>query len=100
MTPDNQGSNGEGVGIQDAIAAYLMSETGMTIQPMVGNFTLIAEVVNPDNGQLYVTAIHAEDLPYWTEYGMLGLRMNDVATEWRSAGLIDYTENVDEGDDE
>ena len=99
MTPNDQGDNSEGVGIQDAIAAYLMAEAGMTIQPMVGNFTLIAEVVDPDTGQLHVTAIQAEELPFWTEYGMLGLRMNDVVTEWQSAGLADYIENIEEDDE-
>ncbi len=106
MKPIDQGDNGEGVGIQgegvgiqDAIAAYLVSEAGMDMHPMVGNFTLIAEVVDPDTGQLHVTAIQTEELPYWTEYGMLGLRMNDVATEWQSAGLADYIENIDEEDE-
>ncbi len=99
MTPNDQGDNSEGVGIQDAIAAYLMAEAGMTIQPMVGNFTLIAEVVDPDTGQLHVTTIQTEALPFWTEYGMLGLRMNDVATEWQSAGLADYIENIEEDDE-
>lgn len=94
----NEQATGDGAGIQDAIASYLVAETGMDIHPMVGNFTLICEIIDPDSGQLNLAAIQTVDLPAWVEYGMLGLRINEVAQGWNEAGLADYIGNIEEGE--
>ena len=81
--PNSQGIDAEGAGIKDAIAAFMVDTFDMDMQPMVGGFTLIAEVVDPDTGQTHCTAIQSKDLSLWSEYGLLALRLQEVAYKWQ-----------------
>ena len=84
--PNDQGIDAEGAGIKDAIAAFMVDTFDMDMQPMVGGFTLVAEVVDPDTGQLHATAIQSRDLSIWSEYGLLALRLQEVAHQWQMGG--------------
>lgn len=84
--PNDQGVDAEGAGIKDAIAAFMKSTFEMDMQPMVGGFTLVAEVIDPDTGQTHATAIQDGEMPLWTEYGLLALRLNEVAHQWQMGG--------------
>jgi len=82
--PNNQGIDAEGAGIKDAIAEFMIDTFDMDMAPMVGGFTLVAEIVDPDTGQVHATAIQSRDLSLWSEYGLLALRLQEVAMRWQA----------------
>ena len=84
--PDSRGVH-EGSDIKDAIAEFVYQASDMDMRPMVGGFTLVAEIIDPATGKPHLTAIQDAAMPLWVEYGALGLRLNEVAHEWMQAGM-------------
>lgn len=84
MKPDKQGVDAEGAGIKDAIAEFMADVFEMDMAPMVGGFTLVAEIIDPATGQIHATAIQDRELPLWNEYGLLALRLNEIVQEWEA----------------
>lgn len=68
--------------IQHAVGQYLKASDGLEMAPMVGNFILIAEIVDPDTGQMMLANVKADMMPIWTEHGMLSLRLRALEANY------------------
>ena len=87
MTTSDDSGTQDGSDIKDAIGEFIYLASEMTIRPMVGGFSLVVEILDPDTGQPHLTAIQDAEMPLWVEYGALGLRLNEIAAEWMQAGM-------------
>lgn len=83
--------------IQNAMATYLQETNELDMRPLVGNFIVIAEAVHPDTGVVMLSTIRSEDLPLWTEYGMLRMRENIL--EMAQTQAMYYDENHDHNEE-
>ena len=81
--------------IADAIGKHVLENSDMDMMPIVGGFTLSAEIVDPETGQINLVTIQDATLPMWTEWGMLMARIAEVAADWQVMGEIEY-EGYDE----
>ena len=80
-------SVGEGTDIADAIAEFIFENTDMDIRPIVGGFTLVAEMIDPDNGMQGLFTLRDEMIPPWTEYGMLMSRVGEIENEMQMQAM-------------
>jgi hypothetical protein len=93
---DNLGT-GEGSDIADAIAQFILENTDSEIMPMVGGFTLIAEMIDPTTGMQGLFTLRDDTIPVWTEYGMLASRMAELSAEMQMGAMGEvYEEWEDE----
>ena len=94
MNEDN--NSVEGGNIADAIAAFMLENSDTEIMPIVGGFTLIAEVIDPDTGMQGLFTLQDASLPIWTEYGMLMLRISELNGDVQANVMGEVYEEWDE----
>lgn len=85
--------------IQHAIGQYLKASDDLEMAPMVGNFVVIAETVDK-TGEVRMASIKADQLPLWTEAGMLTLRLDALRSMFSSWSVMNGLFEGHDHDDE
>ena len=82
--------------IQHAVGQYLKGADDLEIAPMVGNFVLVAETVDPDTGGMILATVRAESLPIWTELGMLSMRLKILEANYTAIMMGEFMEGYED----